>query len=134
MRSEPLETGLGSASAGVGDFRRKLTAPGGSFNLLDRFKTLQTRSPNLFESGFVPIAAVSGSRRIDRQSSQLLLDTRHGGNVGSIQVLPNVPANDPRTDRLVSRIRDAVGDFRRETGLEAATGGPQRSSSTTSRS
>jgi RND superfamily putative drug exporter len=123
VRSEPLESGLGSASTGVGDFRRKLTAPGGGFNLLDRFSTIQKRSPNLFDSGFVPIAAVSGSRRIDRQSAQLLLDSRHGGDVGSIQVLPNVPTNDPRTDRLVGRIRDAVGDFRAGSGLEAATGG-----------
>jgi RND superfamily putative drug exporter len=123
VRSEPLETGLGTAQAGVTDFRRKLTGRGGSFNLLDRFKTVQRRSPNLFESGFLPVAAVSGSRLIDRQRSQLLLDTRHGGSVGSIQVLPNVPTNDPRTDRLVRRIRDAVGDFRKASGLEAATGG-----------
>jgi RND superfamily putative drug exporter len=123
VRSEPLETGLGSAYTGIGDFRHKLTGPGGSLNLLDRFKTLQKRSPNLFESGFLPIAAVAGSRLIDRQPSQFLLDTSHGGNVGSIQVLPNVPTNDPRTDRLVSRIRKAVGDFRNDTGLEAATGG-----------
>jgi len=122
-QSEPLETGLGSAQSGVADFRRKLTGPGGSLNLLDRFKTLQTRSPKLFESGFLPIAAVSGSRLADRRQAQFLLDTGQGGSVGSIQVLPNVPANDPRTDRLVNRIRHAVGDFRRNTGVDAATGG-----------
>ena len=122
-QSEPLETGLGSAQSGVADFRRKLTGPGGSLNLLDRFKTLQTRSPKLFESGFLPIAAVSGSRLADRRQAQFLLDTGQGGSVGSIQVLPNVPANDPRTDRLVNRIRRAVGDFRRNTGVDAATGG-----------
>ncbi len=122
-QSEPLETGLDTAGAGVADFRRKLTGPGGSLNLLDRFKTLQTRSPNLFESGFLPVAAVSGSRLADRRQAQFLLDTGHGGSVGSIQVLPDVPANDPRTDRLVNRIRDAVGDFRNDTGLDAATGG-----------
>lgn len=122
-RSEPLETGLASAHTGVRDFRREQARPGGGFNLLDRLKTLRKRSPNLFESGFVPIAAVSGSRLIDRKPSQFLLDSSHGGSVGSIQVLPNVPTNDPRTDRLVSRIRDAVGDFRKETGVEAATGG-----------
>jgi RND superfamily putative drug exporter len=122
-RSEPLETGLGNAYTGVADFRRKLTGPGGSFNLLDRFNAVQKRSPKLFDSGFLPIAAVSGSRPADRQPSQLLLDARHGGDVGSIQVLPNVPANDPRTDRLVSRIRDVVGEFHTKSGLETATGG-----------
>jgi RND superfamily putative drug exporter len=123
VRSEPLETGLGSASERVGDFRRKLTGRGGGFDLLGRLGTLQKRSPNLFNSGFMPIAAVSGARRIDRQSSQLLLDSRHGGDVGSIQLLPNVPTNDPRTDRLVDRVRDAVGAFRAGSGLDAATGG-----------
>jgi RND superfamily putative drug exporter len=123
VRSEPLESGLGTAHTGVADFRRKLTGPGGSLNLLDRFKTLENRSPRLFDSGFLPVAAVSGSRLRDRQPTQLLLDTRHGGSVGSIQVLPNVPTNDPRTDRLVDRIRDAVADFRKQSGVEAATGG-----------
>jgi putative drug exporter of the RND superfamily len=123
VRSAPLESGLGTAHTGVTDFRRKLTGPGGSLNLLDRFKTLENRSPRLFDSGFLPVAAVSGSRLRDRQPTQLLLDTRHGGSVGSIQVLPNVPTNDPRTDRLVDRIRDAVADFRKQSGVEAATGG-----------
>jgi len=123
MRSEPLQSGLQSAHTGVADFRRGLTGPGGSFNLLDRFNTLQERSPNLFKSGFLPVAAVSGSRPVDRKPAQFLLDTSHGGDVGSIQVLPNVPTNDPRTDRLVDRIRDGVGDFRKDSGLEAATGG-----------
>ena len=122
-QSEPLETGLATAQTGVMDFRRKLTGPGGSLNLLDRFKALQTRSPKLFESGFLPVAAISGSRLGDRRQAQFLLDSSHGGSVGSIQILPDVPANDPRTDRLVNRVRDAVGDFRQETGLDAATGG-----------
>ena len=122
-RSEPLESGLGSAQTGVADFRRKLTGPGGSLNLLDRFRTLQSRSPKLFDSGFLPVAAVAGSRPRDRRPTQLLLDTSHGASVGSIQVLPNVPTNDPRTDRLVDRIRDNVADFRKQTGIDAATGG-----------
>lgn len=122
-RSEPLESGLGSAQTGVADFRRKLTGPGGSLNLLDRFRTLQNRSPKFFDSGFLPVAAVAGSRQRDRQPTQLLLDARHGGSVGSIQILPNVPANDPRTDRLVDRVREAVADFHQESGVDAATGG-----------
>jgi RND superfamily putative drug exporter len=122
-RSEPLESGLGSAQTGVSDFRQTLTGPGGSLNLLDRFKTLQARSPKLFDSGFLPVAAVTGSRPRDRRPTQLLLDTRHGGSVGSIQILPNVPTNDPRTDRLVDRIRGTVADFRKESGVDAATGG-----------
>ena len=122
-RSEPLESGLGSAHTGVADFRRKLTGPGGSLNLLDRFRTLQNRSPKLFDSGFLPVAAVAGSRPRRSPAHPAPARHQHGGSVGSIQILPNVPTNDPRTDRLVDRVRDAVADFRRQSGVDAATGG-----------
>jgi RND superfamily putative drug exporter len=123
-QSAPLESGLGDAAGEVGTTRDRLVGRTGPFRPLRSLEQLEKRSPNFFESGYVSVAAFDGARALDRDASTFLVDSdRGGGNVARVQILPDVPTNDPRTSGLVDDVKQATDDFEKESGLDAAVGG-----------
>ena len=122
-RSAPLESGLGRATGEVAQVRRQLLTETGPFRGLRDLETIEEESPGFFQSGFMVVAALDGAPEIPRRSATFLVDTPTGGNVGRIQVMPDVPTNDPRTEEVVGDVRRVVHDFSEETGNVAATGG-----------
>jgi putative drug exporter of the RND superfamily len=123
-RSAPLESGLDEMHASVAQVRRQLVRQTGPFKPLRSLDRLERQSPGFFGSGYVTVAALDGSRPIDRESSLFLVDAEHGGDVGRVQVRPDVPPNDPRTERVLDNVRDATTEFADSTGMAAAAGGP----------
>jgi putative drug exporter of the RND superfamily len=124
QRSAPLESGLGGAAGEVGTTRDQLAGRSGPFRPLRSLEQLQKRSPNFFESGYVPVAAFDGARPLERDASTFMLDAdRGGGNVGRVTILPDVPTNDPRTQNVIDDVSDATDDFEKKSGLDAAIGG-----------
>jgi RND superfamily putative drug exporter len=124
QRSEPLESGLADGAQQVGETRDQLLNRSGPFKQLRGLEQLQKSSPGFFESGFVAVAAFDGARALDRDSSTFLLDSeRSGGQVARVEILPNVPTNDPRTEKIVDDVTEATDAFEKRTGIEAAVGG-----------
>jgi putative drug exporter of the RND superfamily len=119
----PLESGLTDTAAKIATIRDQLVSRTGPFKQLRNLDVLSQKSPNFFRSGYVVVAAVDGARPLSREASLFLVDFRHGGDVGRVQVLPNVPTNDPRTERVVDDIRKVTHKFADHAGLTAAAGG-----------
>ena len=122
-RSGALERGLGRASGEVADVRMQLLTETGPFRGLRDLETIERESPGFFESGFMVVAALDGAPEVPRRAATFLVDTPNGGIVGRIQIMPDVPTNDPRTEEIVSDVRRVVHDFTDNTGNVAATGG-----------
>lgn len=120
--SAPLAGGLGDARRGVSGYRGQLADAAGP-NGIGQLDALQRRSPGFFRSGYVAAAALAGARPLDRQASEMLVDTAHGATFGRIVLLPDLPTNDPRTTALVAAVRGEVSRWQRDTGITAAVGG-----------
>jgi RND superfamily putative drug exporter len=71
----------------------------------------------------VTVAALQGATPDERRSSLFLLDSSHGGEVGRVQVLPDVPTNDPRTAKVVDDVTRAAQALRRQGRMDAGVGG-----------
>jgi RND superfamily putative drug exporter len=84
---------------------------------------LKRRSPGLFRSGFLTVAAIDGMPRRERETIASVLDTDRGGDVGRVVILPDIPTNDPRTAALVDDVRAIARDFGEREGLDTAVGG-----------
>jgi RND superfamily putative drug exporter len=122
-QSAPLESGLGGAATEVGTVRDQLVGRTGPFRELRNLDELNRRSPGFFRSGYVTVAALEGAPRFQRESSLFLVDSRRGGDVARVMVLPDVPTNDPRTARVVDDVTDVTRDFSENGGPTAAVGG-----------
>jgi putative drug exporter of the RND superfamily len=118
-----LQAGLQEGSTRIDMVRDDLRQRAGPFSGLRQLERLERVSPNFFNTGYVPVAALAGARRPDARTATLLIDTRKGGNTGRIIILPDLPPNDPRTDKLVDDIRDVAYQFEDESGLDAPVGG-----------
>jgi RND superfamily putative drug exporter len=118
-----LQTGLQQGSTRIDRVRDDLRQRTGPFSGLRQLERLERVSPNFFNTGYVPVAALAGARPADARTATLLVDTRKGGNTGRIIILPDLPPNDPRTDKLVDSIRDVAYDFEGQTGMDAPVGG-----------
>jgi putative drug exporter of the RND superfamily len=103
--------------------RMQLLTETGPFKALRDLRELERKSPGFFRSGYVVVAALDGARRIPKENSQFILDSSRGGDVARLNALPDVPTNDPRTERVVDDVRDIVDDFEENTGTNAAVGG-----------
>ena len=123
-RSAPLESGLADGAQQVGDTRDQLTTarvPSSSSAGSSSSSSSRRASSSRASSA---VSAFDGARALDRDSSTFLLDSeRSGGRVARVEILPNVPTNDPRTERIVDDVTDATEKFEKRSGLEAAVGG-----------
>ena len=118
-----LQGGLGDASSRITGVRDELLAQSGPFKPLRSLDRLERDSPGFFDSGYVVAAGLEGTRRVRRQAIAGIVDSSRGGSKARIVVLPDVPTNDPRQDRVVDEIRALASDFGRRTGVREAVGG-----------
>jgi RND superfamily putative drug exporter len=117
-QSRPLAGGLALMGAAVQRFRTGLQSGD-----IKGFERIQRRLPGLFRSGYLPLAAVDGSRLQPRRLARVVLDYDKGGQTGRVLVTPRTSANDPRTGQLIARLTALTERFQRETGARAAVGG-----------
>jgi RND superfamily putative drug exporter len=118
-----LQGGLGDASTRIDAVRRALRARSGPFAPLRTLATLQRDSPGFLRSGYVLAAGLQGARPPQRDAIAGIVDSSGGGAKARIVVLPNVPTNDPRQDRVVDDVRALASGFQRATGIGAPVGG-----------
>jgi RND superfamily putative drug exporter len=121
--SLPLETRLARTSRRVGLTHDQLVSRSGPFKQLQTLDRLESRSPGFFRSGYVTVAALEGAHPDQRRASLFLLDSTHGGQVGRVQLLPDVPTNDPRTAHLVDAVTHEARALSGRAHLTAAVGG-----------
>jgi RND superfamily putative drug exporter len=121
--SRPLETRLTRTGLSVSLTREQLLDRRGPFKQLKTLDRLESRSPGFFRSGYVTVAALQGAHRDQRRASLFLLDSNHGAQVGRVQLLPDVPTNDPRTARVVDAVTHEAHALAAHAHLSAAVGG-----------
>jgi RND superfamily putative drug exporter len=121
-RSESLEGRLASGAGEVGLVRNQLASGAGS-EPLRGLARLERQSPGLFRSGYLTVAAIDGMPRRQRETTESVLDTDSGGDVGRVVIVPSIPTSDPRTAALVDDVREIARDFGEREGLDIAVGG-----------
>ena len=120
---DQLQAGVNLGSARLSQIYDALRHERGPFQPLRDWRTLQAMSPNFFTSGYLVVAALQGASYQLKATADAIVDSNHGGSVGRIIVLPNVPTNSPQQDRVVDTIRWLAHDFARANGLTSAVGG-----------
>jgi putative drug exporter of the RND superfamily len=118
-----LQQGLGTASSRINTVRDQLRERRGPFAPLRTLRALDRDSPGFFRSGYLVVAGLDGARPAERDAIAGLVDTANGGRKGRILVMPDVPTNDPRQDRIVDEVRALTHRFQRTTGIQAPVGG-----------
>jgi putative drug exporter of the RND superfamily len=118
-----LQSGLGAASTRINSVRDQLRGRRGPFEPLRTLRTLERDSPGFFRSGYLMAAGLEGARAPQRDAIAGLVDTSDGGRKARILVMPDVPTNDPRQDKIVDDVRALTHRFQRSTGIAAPVGG-----------
>jgi RND superfamily putative drug exporter len=118
-----LEHGLGAASTRINTVRDQLRTRRGPFEPLRTLHTLDLDSPGFFKSGYLLAAGLDGARPAQRDAIAGIVDSANGGRKARILVMPDVPTNDPRQDRIVDDVRALAHRFQRTTGIAAPAGG-----------
>jgi RND superfamily putative drug exporter len=118
-----LQQGLGTASSRIGTVRDQLRSRSGPFQPLRTLRTLELDSPGFFQSGYLVAAGLNGAPPLQRDAIAGIVDSVNGGKKARILVMPNVPTNDPRQDRIVDDVRTLTHRFERATGISAPVGG-----------
>ena len=118
-----LQDGLGSASSRIETIRGQLRQRSGPFEPLRTLSQLETDSPGFFRSGYLIVAGLEGASASQREAIAGLVDSANGGKKARILVMPDVPTNDPRQNRIVDDVRALTRDFERDTGIDAPVGG-----------
>ncbi|MFL6138272.1 MAG: MMPL family transporter, partial [Frankiaceae bacterium] len=118
-----LQQGLGTASNRITTVRDQLRSRSGPFQPLRTLRTLELDSPGFFQSGYLVAAGLDGAPAGQRDAIAGIVDSRNGGKKARILVMPNVPTNDPRQDRIVDDVRTLTHRFQRATGIAAPVGG-----------
>jgi RND superfamily putative drug exporter len=118
-----LQQGLGTASSRITTVRNQLRTRTGPFQPLRTLRTLELDSPGFFQSGYLVAAGLDGAPALQRDAIAGIVDSLNGGKKARILVMPNVPTNDPRQDRIVDDVRALTHRFQRATGIQAPVGG-----------
>jgi putative drug exporter of the RND superfamily len=118
-----LQQGLGDASTRISTVRDQLRDRSGPFEPLRTLRAIERDSPGFFRSGYLMAAGLEGARPDQREAIAGLVDTTNGGRKARILVMPDVPTNDPRQDRIVDDVRTLTHRFERTTGIAAPVGG-----------
>jgi putative drug exporter of the RND superfamily len=118
-----LQQGLGAASTRIDSVRDQLRTRSGPFEPLRTLHTLDVDSPGFFRSGYLLVAGLDGAEPAQRDAIAGIVDSANGGKKARILVMPNVPTNDPRQDRIVDGVRALTHRFQRDTGVAAPVGG-----------
>ncbi len=103
--------------------RNQLVSRTGPFKPLRELDQVLRESPFVFQEPYLIVAALQGTRPVQRTTSETVVDSSTGGNVGQIVILPNVPTNSPQQDQVVSNIRALTSQLARQSHFSAAVGG-----------
>jgi RND superfamily putative drug exporter len=122
-RTKSFRDRLAEGAGAVGSFQDKLASGAGPSAALGMLARLDRQSPGFFRSGYLTVAAIDGMPRRQRDTTASVLDADRGGDLGRIVLLPDIPANDPRTAALVDDVREHARDFAEREGLDTAVGG-----------
>ncbi|HYI99047.1 MAG TPA: MMPL family transporter [Thermoleophilaceae bacterium] len=127
-----IDAGSGQLAAGIGSPQ----APGTLTNGLSRMQasverqrdgaqsgSLTASSPELFSSGSLPIALISGAPRATRDPAQFVVDLSNSGRSARMLVVPTITTSDPRMVGLHDRIAEQADGLRGD-GVDVAVGGP----------
>jgi RND superfamily putative drug exporter len=120
---QELQNGVDEGSARIDQIYSELTRKSGPFTPLREVSTLDAISPNFFKSGYLVVAALNGATFVLKGTANAIVDSTHGGDVGRIILLPNVPTNDPRQDQIVDSVRNVASRFAKQNNLVEAVGG-----------
>ena len=120
---DALQAGLGGAASRITTVRRQLAARSGPFGPLRTLDRLQRVSPGFLGSGYVVAAGLEGGKPAQREATAGIVDSVNGGRKARIVVLPDVPTNDPRQDRVVDEVRGIARRYQHATGVAAPVGG-----------
>jgi putative drug exporter of the RND superfamily len=118
-----LQQGLAAASTRIDTVRGQLRVRSGPFKSLRILRAIERDSPGFFRSGYLIVAGLEGATPRQRDAIAGLVDSANGGRKARILVMPDVPTNDPRQDRIVDEVRSLTHRFQHETGIAAPVGG-----------
>lgn len=103
--------------------RNALISRSGPFKPLREVDAIMHQSPFVFDSPYLIVAALQGTRPFQRYTVNTVVDSGTGGNVGQIVLLPNVPTNSPKQNLVVADVRALVANFAKRNHFVAAAGG-----------
>ncbi len=120
---QALDANLGDGARRITTVRNQLRGRTGPFAPLSTLEELQRTSPGFLGSGYVVAAGLQGAKPAQRDATAGIVDSENGGRKARIVVLPDVPTNDPRQDRVVDDVRVLARRFQQATGVAAPVGG-----------
>ncbi|MEA2266630.1 MAG: putative drug exporter of the superfamily, partial [Solirubrobacteraceae bacterium] len=82
------------------------------------------KTPGVFMSGYLVLAALDGSRPNQRSGLAFALNLQRDGQAARLLIVPKTGPADPATPRLRSRLEQIGQTLGREAGAETALGGP----------
>jgi RND superfamily putative drug exporter len=103
--------------------RNQLVSKTGPFRPLREVDQVQRQSPFMFQSPYMVVAALQGTRPVQANTIDTVVDSSTGANVGQIVTLPNVATNSPQQDQVVANIRTLTAAFARKNHFDTAVGG-----------
>jgi RND superfamily putative drug exporter len=103
--------------------RNQLVSRTGPFKPLREVDAIERQSPFIWTSPYMVVAALQGTRPVQRNTIDTVVDSSTGGNVGQIVMLPNVPTNSPKQNQVVADVRTLTHHFASQNHFEAAVGG-----------
>lgn len=123
-----LSSGLAEGSQRAYPLQRKLRQAGERVSRaaapLDRgLERLRRRSPQLFDSGYLALAAADGAPPLPRSLAAEVVNLHRGGTAARYLVIPAAGFNTPGSRRLGARLNAIASRLDRRPGLVAGVGG-----------
>jgi RND superfamily putative drug exporter len=88
-----------------------------------RLNRLYRRSPHLFASGYLTLAAAEGAPPVPRSLAAEVINVSRGGTAGRYLIIPTAGFNTPGSRRLGSRLSPLAARIQRRPGFSAGLGG-----------
>jgi RND superfamily putative drug exporter len=133
-----VETGAGALAGGLGDGAQRSRLLSGGLSKIgagvarqrgaaDDAPALRDRSPRLFRSGYLYLAALDGSSPQQRQRAALLVNINRGGRAARMIVIPRRSSEDAGAAETRQRLEGYAGHLARQTGTNVLVGGASAS-------
>jgi RND superfamily putative drug exporter len=126
--AESLSAGLAHGSEQAYPLQRQLGKAGTraeafAHPLQRRLRRLDELSPQLFESGYLTLAALDGAHATSRSLAGEVIDISGGGGAARYLIVPTTGFNSPGSRRLGSRLRSVTDALDAHRGLRAGLSG-----------
>jgi RND superfamily putative drug exporter len=122
-RLSAAEDQLSEASTRIHTVRDQLVDRAGPFAPLRSLDALERDSPFFFQSPYVVVAGLQGAPTYERRTAVNIVDSRSGGDVGHIALLPDIETNAPEQKDVVDAVRREADRFQAQTGMRTEVGG-----------